>query len=916
MLKTKYLVIGAGFLGLGFAFSHKNSIILEQTEILGGEFTNALRPFGKIEYPQFDTARDFYAFSKENGIIAGDYCDNLKIMSVLCSYAEKNLKDRIFLDAMFLYAQKCDSGYIVSYRTNEGIKHIECEKIIDTTDRVVSCRALSEISEKRLSLFAASTDKDIAEKLASSDFSYLKLGFKPQMISEEKTEEYILTMAFDGKESIITARKKITEAFRRTFDAKTKINFIAFDFDYICKADIPHYFDPHKALNPFEALDMGCGINPDNITCDNVYKPQFDVLGEDAFFYSLIDGKSVCEKVAMPVFAKSFDLAVAGLGSAGSFCALSAAREGIKVLGIERGNCVGGMSVAGSVVGYYNGYCGGTFEDVDNEIKPLINTVFSKYTNHPDAKKQALEQRIKNNGGEILFSSVILGVYTKCNEKTVVGVRIASEGEMFDIAVKQISDSTSDGHILRILGVEYDLGREKDGETQPFSSVKIVRKPNGNLARTNFDSGTVNQYNDTEFSNSVISADGRHTDSGNPQNERFLHIAPQIGLREGLMLRAGEEKITLNDIIFEKRWEKPIICAYSDIDKHGENRAFEDRLYVDWFVVANCSTVTMKIEIPIGSLVPKGINGIFVASRSICADNYASAAIRMNRDMYRLGEIAGIAAAICVKGGYDKISDIPYSLLREKTEYYNCFDPKPDVWHEFVDKAKDKNGKTVWVCRPFEWISDINEIKSELSSRTPAVAIWSVKRMFLGGNTDIADTLFDFMKSDNEDLARNSAIALGIIDDERCLPKIREMIKSRDARWFIDNRRSNQLRGIIAVLLAGRFGDTDSFDIISEILKPDEFENSIYHTYLKRCYKFNISSKINTVYYLFLSYAMVSLMEIKNKNPQFCEKYRDIMKNFASSDCYRKNLSNGKDIPPLSAQGKMIEELYRFCEKG
>lgn len=53
-------------------------------------------------------------------------------------------------------------------------------------------------------------------------------------------------------------------------------------------------------------------------------------------YYELREGKShqvVCDNLKFDIF---YDLVVVGLGSAGSYLALSAAREGISVLGIER----------------------------------------------------------------------------------------------------------------------------------------------------------------------------------------------------------------------------------------------------------------------------------------------------------------------------------------------------------------------------------------------------------------------------------------------------------------------------------------------------------------------------------------------------------------------------------------------------
>ncbi|MFQ9801762.1 MAG: FAD-dependent oxidoreductase [Clostridia bacterium] len=100
----------------------------------------------------------------------------------------------------------------------------------------------------------------------------------------------------------------------------------------------------------------------------------------------------------------------------------------------------------------------------------------------------------------------------------------------------------------------------------------------------------------------------------------------------------------------EKLYPHTLCCAYSDIDRHGQDRAFDGRVYQDWYVLSNLSTVTMKIRLPLEILIPKGWKRLVSVSRCLALDEYVSAAVRMNRDMYRLGESAGVAIAMAVQG--------------------------------------------------------------------------------------------------------------------------------------------------------------------------------------------------------------------------------------------------------------------------
>lgn len=66
-----------------------------------------------------------------------------------------------------------------------------------------------------------------------------------------------------------------------------------------------------------------------------------------------------------------YDLIVAGLGTAGVYAALTAAKQGLRVLGIEKLNCCGGTGTAGDVHGYYFGTPGGIYEELDEKVREM-----------------------------------------------------------------------------------------------------------------------------------------------------------------------------------------------------------------------------------------------------------------------------------------------------------------------------------------------------------------------------------------------------------------------------------------------------------------------------------------------------------------------------------------------------------------
>ena len=482
------------------------------------------------------------------------------------------------------------------------------------------------------------------------------------------------------------------------------------------------------------------------------------------FYYEMIDGVShatFCEK---PEFSDNFDLIVAGLGSAGSFLALTAAENGLKVLGIERGTCCGGMGVQGVVNGYYNGYKGGRFEQIDKDTAKYVSKTYRNFFNHPDAKKIRVEQALIKEKVKIEFNTLIVGIYAENQE--IIGVRLLNNGKLTDIGCKFLSDSTSEGFVLRALGITGSYGRSTDGATVPFSSVRVFKNKDNNLGRTNDDSGYINPYDNADFTKATITAHGKHLADINPEKERFLFVAPLIGNREGMTI-TGEQTVTLKDVLYETPWDNTLFCAYSDIDKHGCDRAFDSKEFQDWFVISNLSTITFKIKVPLGAIVPKGWKRLVSVSRCLGVDSYVSSAVRMNRDMYRLGEAAGVAVALAVKENKNTVIDTDYNRLHSLIVKRNCFDPEPNALRGFVTL----NSPTPYVA--VEWLTDFEEIKKALSTDCPGVAIWSCKLL---GAEKVADKLADLLSSDNENLRLNAAITLGFLEDVRSVSSLREIV--------------------------------------------------------------------------------------------------------------------------------------------
>lgn len=574
----------------------------------------------------------------------------------------------------------------------------------------------------------------------------------------------------------------------------------------------------------------------------------------------LREGKSIQNPCPSPDFEENAEVIVAGLGTAGAYSAIAAAQEGAAVIGLERSGCCGGMCTLGSVNGYYYGGIGGMYEATDSLCKDAgkIWRPFGQF--HPDTKKLVLEKQLVDAGVEIRYHAVILGVYTDDAGK-VRGVRALIDGQIRNIGCQILIDGTSEGHLIRMCGIPTAVGRETDGTMQPFTSVRVTLAENGTLTRTNFDSGYVDQYDNENLSKGILFAHSHHSQLQKDDGQ-FLYAAPLIGVREGLHFE-GMEKLTLEDVLAQKPWEDTLLYAYSDIDKHGKDLAFDEKTYQDWFMLSNLSTVAMKIPVPLGCLLPKGVEGLIATGRCLSADSYVASAIRMNRDMYRLGEACGVAAALAAKSGV-KLSEVDRVSLKKKLLQRGCFDSHSEkrIGFNFPGRLDD--------FTPVCWFESLEEIREHLDSKKPGVAIWSCRLL---GKEIVGDALLEMMKTGSETLRFHAAIALGVTGDERALPVLREIVAKRDSFFFEDCRRSNQLRSANAIFLCGRLGDIQILPELFEMLKPDEFQKSMYHD-KGPSYQFGIQEGFNQVYFQHLSCTVAALIQISQQHPDYTSKIR------------------------------------------
>ena len=584
-----------------------------------------------------------------------------------------------------------------------------------------------------------------------------------------------------------------------------------------------------------------------------------------------------------PDFTKEYDVVVCGLGTAGSLAALFSAENGLSVLGIEAFTCVGGTHTAGGMTGNYFGCPGGRYEELDEQVKAFTR----RYTCTPaESRLYLTEQALCQQGVALLYGSVVCGVYLE--ENTVIGLRVLTGGSLVDIRAKLVMDCTAEAFVASMAGCETRLGRETDGQTQPYSLVCMLLE--GDSCRyTNIDFGRVDQFDPISLSDAILYARA-HADTGIQM--------PLLGIREGRRIVA-EETVTLKDLFAGKQTKKPMFYSYSDLDKHGWDIAFDGEVLGDWAIGANLGAYNVTVAVPYKAILPKDYEGILVPCRALGVDRDISSCVRMNRDMKKVAEVAAQWATLAI-GQRKPLREVSYAQLRERL---TCISEDDDRGCR-VDGKRNWDGTPV-DRRAVQWINDPARLEAVLQTETPGEAIWSARRM----GTKALPALQGLLCSVNENTRKHAAFALAALGSTAGVEVLRQMAAGRDGLMLKDCRKHNNLRGCMAIYWLGRLGDAEAVPILTELICNErEPDRAVYHQ--KTLTTRYPIAEFNNIYFQFVSQAVMALIRIGNARERLRPQIGSAFRTAFSTDDYYPRITSR---PPQSSEGNIACTVKRIA---
>ncbi|KPK85583.1 MAG: hypothetical protein AMS27_06875 [Bacteroides sp. SM23_62_1] len=386
---------------------------------------------------------------------------------------------------------------------------------------------------------------------------------------------------------------------------------------------------------------------------------------------------------------KHWDVIIVGGGPGGVPAAVAAARNGIKVLLIERYGFLGGMATAALVHPYMTYKAGdqiiirGLFKEFLDKLQEGNAILDDRAHFDAEPMKWILDRFVLDAGVDLILHSSAIGVLKDKNE--IKAVRIFYKEGTEDLSADVFIDATGDGDIAAWAGAQIEIGRESDGACQPMTAsfrmanVKVEDIPANEEIFRLYDEAKVKgeidnpredvlyfrsvhpdviHFNTTRIIGKSSLDSWQMTDAeieGRRQvdemvkflkkyikgfeNSYLMKMGTQIGVRESRRV-IGKYILTADDVLEARHFDDGIACASYNIDIHNpagtgtELKSLKPGTYY---------------QIPYRCLVPNNVDNLIIASRCISADHAAHSSLRVQPIVWAVGQAGGTAAALCIK---------------------------------------------------------------------------------------------------------------------------------------------------------------------------------------------------------------------------------------------------------------------------
>jgi len=392
-----------------------------------------------------------------------------------------------------------------------------------------------------------------------------------------------------------------------------------------------------------------------------------------------------------PDDAGRFDLVVVGGGIAGICSAVSAARSGLKVALIQDRPVLGGNNSSevrvhlggGTMLAPYPALGG-----VVRELSPAKRGNAGPPERYEDSKKMKVVAAEKNLA--LFLSTHVSEVETDGKKIAAVVGRNIRTGRRLRFAGRVFADCTGDGTVGFLAGADYRMGREGKDETgeglAPEKADKMTmgssvqwysRRGDGpsefpkcpwavqftedNVQRVtggewNWETGMnkhqIDQFEEVrDYGMMVVYGNWAFLKNSPRSRAKYANlkldwVAHIAGKRESRRL-LGDVILTQQDIVGQKAFDDACVTTTWTIDLHYPHPKNAQQFPGREFRSIARHLRIKPYPIPYRCLYSRNIDNLFMAGRDISVTHVALGTIRVMNTCGMMGEVVGMAAAIC-----------------------------------------------------------------------------------------------------------------------------------------------------------------------------------------------------------------------------------------------------------------------------
>jgi len=325
------------------------------------------------------------------------------------------------------------------------------------------------------------------------------------------------------------------------------------------------------------------------------------------------------EARGLPVLAQ-YDVVVIGGGTGGAPAGIAAARAGAKTLVVEYLSGLGGVGTVGAISNYCAGNRVGFTATIPTSPEKKTSWVIEQ-------RMEWYRSELLKAGADIWFGTIGCGALV--DDGLVTGAVVATPSGRGVVLAKVVVDCTGNADIAAAAGAECIYVDHNE------LAMQGTGLPPRNLGAgyTNTDFTITDETDMVDMWHVFVYAKHKYA--------RAFDQGQLIDTRERRCI-VGEHTLTILDQVNRRTYPDTVVQANGGgYDTHGYT--------VDPYMLTTHPGGVGLVNIPYRCMLPKELEGIFVASLGLSAHRDAIPLIRMQADIQNGGYAAGAAAAMAAK---------------------------------------------------------------------------------------------------------------------------------------------------------------------------------------------------------------------------------------------------------------------------